>query len=103
PVEHAGGALRSAQDTMPGKPHSNWWATAGGGAAAGFAVGGPVGAAFGAAIGGIASVFGFGTNKAKLKRKAVQTMQRYETALLGIDGSTPRFGSAANGADPGAD
>jgi hypothetical protein len=103
PIEHAGGALKSAQDTMPGKPHSNWLATAGGGAAAGFAVGGPIGAAFGAAIGGIASAFGFGSNKKKLKRQAVQTMQRYETALLGIDGTTPQFGSPSNGTNPGID
>ncbi|SDJ48100.1 hypothetical protein SAMN05192558_116111 [Actinokineospora alba] len=101
PIQDAGGALRSAQDTMPGKPRSAWYATAGGGAAAGFAVGGPVGAAFGAALGGIASAFGFGSNKKKLKRKAVQTMQRFEAAVLGIDGSTPRFGGPATGVNPG--
>jgi uncharacterized protein YukE len=103
PIQDAGGALRSAQDTMPGKPSSAWWAGAGGGAAAGFAVGGPIGAAFGAAIGGIASAFGFGSNKKKLKRKAVQTMQRYEGALLGIDSTTPQFGSPSDGANPGID
>src|SRR6266540_2295916 len=75
PIQDAGGALQSAQSTMPGKPHDSWLAGAGGGAAAGFMVGGPIGAAFGAAIGGIASAFGFGSSKAKLKRKAVQTMQ----------------------------
>lgn len=101
PIQDAGGALRSAQDTMPGKPSSAWYATAGGGAAAGFAVGGPVGAAFGAALGGIASAFGFGSNKKKLKRKAVQTMQRFEAAVLGIDGTTPRFGGPAIGVNPG--
>ncbi|WP_407924357.1 WXG100 family type VII secretion target, partial [Actinokineospora pegani] len=102
PVEDAGGALRSAQSTMPGgNPSSPWLATAGGGAAAGFAVGGPIGAAFGAAIGGIASAFGFGSNKKKMKRKAVQTMTRFETAVLGIDGSTPRFDGPADGVDPG--
>lgn len=103
PIQDAGGALRSAQDTMPGKPSSSWWAGAGGGAAAGFAVGGPVGAAFGAAIGGIASAFGFGSSKKKLKRKAVQTMQRYEGALLGIDGTTPQFGLPSDGGNPGGD
>ncbi|WP_026316516.1 WXG100 family type VII secretion target [Actinokineospora enzanensis] len=102
PIQDAGGALRSAQSTMPGgSPSSPFMATAGGGAAAGFAVGGPVGAAFGAAIGGIASAFGFGSNKKKMKRKAVQTMQRFETAVLGIDGSTPRFGTPSDGVDPG--
>ncbi|MBM7772085.1 uncharacterized protein YukE [Actinokineospora baliensis] len=102
PIQDAGGALRSAQSTMPGgSPSSPFLATAGGGAAAGFAIGGPVGAAFGAAIGGIASAFGFGSNKKKMKRKAVQTMQRFETAVLGIDGTTPRFGRPADGVDPG--
>ncbi|HVK25545.1 MAG TPA: WXG100 family type VII secretion target [Actinokineospora sp.] len=101
PIQDAGGALRSAQDTMPGKPSSAWYATAGGGAAAGFAIGGPVGAAFGAALGGIASAFGFGSNKKKLKRKAVQTMERFEAAVLGIDGATPRFGGPADGVNPG--
>jgi hypothetical protein len=101
PIEDASGALRSAQSTMPGKPHDAWYAGAGGGALAGFAIGGPVGAAFGAAIGGIASAFGFGSNKKKLKRKAVQTMQRYESALLGVDGTTPQFGLPADGVNPG--
>ncbi|MDQ3402455.1 MAG: WXG100 family type VII secretion target [Actinomycetota bacterium] len=101
PIEDAGGALRSAQSAMPGAPSSAWYATAGGGAAAGFAIGGPIGAAFGAALGGIASAFGFGSNKKKLKRKAVQTMQRFEAAALGIDGATPRFERPAEGVDPG--
>jgi hypothetical protein len=101
PIRDASGALKSAQDTMPGMPKNNWLATAGGGAAAGFAVGGPVGAAFGAAIGGIASAFGFGNSKKKMKRKAVQTMERYEGALLGIDQGTPQFGGPADGSNPG--
>ncbi|MFC7613091.1 hypothetical protein ACFQV2_05095 [Actinokineospora soli] len=67
------------------------------------AIGGPIGAAFGAAIGGIASAFGFGSNKKKMKRKAVQTMQRYETALLGVDGTTPQFNAPSDGVDPGTD
>ncbi len=101
PIQDAGGALRSAQDTMPGKPHDNWLASAGGGAAAGFVVAGPIGAAFGAALGGLASAFGFGNKKKKLKRKAVQTMQRYEGALLGVDQTTPQFGLPSDGVDPG--
>jgi hypothetical protein len=101
PIQDASGALRSAQSTMPGKPKDHWYASAGGGAAAGFMIGGPVGAAFGAAIGGLASAFGFGSSKRKLKRKAVQTMQRYETALLGIDGTTPQFSVPADGVNPG--
>jgi len=101
PIMDASGALRSAQDTMPGMPKNNWLATAGGGAAAGFAVAGPIGAAFGAALGGIASAFGFGNKKKKMKRKAVQTMERYEGALLGIDQVTPQFGGPSDGVNPG--
>jgi uncharacterized protein YukE len=101
PITEASDALRSAQDTMPGMPKNNWLATAGGGAAAGFAIGGPIGAAFGAAIGGIASAFGFGSSKKKMKRKAVQTMERYEGALLGIDQTTPQFGRPSDGSNPG--
>ena len=101
PIMDASGALQSAQSTMPGVPKNNWLATAGGGAAAGFAVAGPIGAAFGAAIGGIASAFGFGNKKKKMKRKAVQTMERYEGALLGIDQVTPQFGSPSDGVNPG--
>lgn len=101
PIRDAAGALRSAQDTMPGMPKNNWLSTAGGGAAAGFAVAGPVGAAFGAALGGIASAFGFGNKKKKMKRKAVQTMERFETALLGIDSITPQFPAPEDGANPG--
>lgn len=101
PIRDASGALESAQSTMPGMPKNNWLSTAGGGAAAGFAVAGPIGAAFGAALGGIASAFGFGNKKKKMKRKAVQTMERYEGALLGIDQITPQFPGPTDGANPG--
>ncbi len=100
PVDDSGGALRSAQSTMPGAPKSGFWSglgTAGGAAAAGFAIGGPFGAAAGAVLGGIASAFGFGSSKKKLKKKAVQTMSRYETAILGIDRATPQFGQPQDG------
>ncbi|ALG06700.1 hypothetical protein [Kibdelosporangium phytohabitans] len=100
PVDDSGGALTSAQSTMPGAPKGGLWSglgTAGGAAAAGFAIGGPFGAAAGAVIGGIASAFGFSSNKKKLKRKAVQTMTRYETAIMGIDRATPRFGQPQDG------
>lgn len=99
PVDDSGGALRSAQSTMPGAPKGGFWSglgTAGGAAAAGFAVGGPFGAAAGAVIGGLASAFGFGSSKKKLKRKAVQTMSRYEGAILNIDRATPQFVESAN-------
>jgi hypothetical protein len=93
-IEDASGALRSAQSTMPGAPSSSFWSgfgSAAGGAAAGAMIGGPFGAAAGAMIGGLASVFGFGDNEKKLKRQAVQTMQRYEQAAVGIDTATPGF------------
>lgn len=92
PLQDAAGALRSAQSTMPSPPGGGGWiATAGAGAVAGAAIAGPIGAAVGAAIGGIASVFGFGSNKAELKRRAVQTMQRYEAAGVQVDSTAPQF------------
>src|SRR6201999_731284 len=53
PIQDAGGALRSAQDTMPGMPKNNWLAGAGGGAAAGVMGGGPVGAPLRGGVGGL--------------------------------------------------
>jgi len=92
PLQDSAGALRSAQSTMPAPPGGGGWlGAAGAGAAAGFAIGGPVGAGIGAAIGGIGSAFGFGSNKKKLKRRAVQTMQRYEAAAVQVDSTTPQF------------
>jgi hypothetical protein len=93
-IEDASGALRSAQSTMPGAPSGGFWSgfgTAAGAAAAGAMIGGPFGAAAGAMVGGVASLFGFGDNEKKLKRLAVQTMQRYEQAAMGIDSNSPRF------------
>jgi uncharacterized protein YukE len=92
-VENAGGALRSAQSTMPGQPTNTFWAgfnSAAGGSAAG-AVGGPFGAAAGAMVGGMASMFGASSDQNAQKQQAVQTMQRYETAAMSIDTSTPQF------------
>lgn len=92
PLQDSAGALRSAQSTMPAPPGGGGWlGAAGAGAAAGFAIGGPIGAGIGAAIGGIGSAFGFGSNKKKLKRRAVQTMQRYEAAAVQVDTTTPQF------------
>ena len=101
PIDDSAGALRSAQSTMPGVPHNNWLASAGGGAAAGFMVAGPFGAAAGAVLGGIASVFGFGNKKKEMKKKAVQTMTRFEQAAMGIDGSTPSYRGPEDGVTPG--
>jgi hypothetical protein len=106
-IEDASGALRSAQSTMPGAPSSGFFAgfgSAAGGAAAGALIGGPFGAAAGAVIGGLASAFGFGSSEKKLKRQAVQTMQRYEQAALGIDTATATFAAPTAGVagDPDA-
>jgi uncharacterized protein YukE len=97
PIDHAAGALRSAQQQMPAPPDGFDWSSLGGGAAAGFAMGGPVGAGIGAMIGGVGSLFGGASKKKKLKRRAVQTMQRFETAAIDVDGTTPAFMGPANG------
>jgi hypothetical protein len=103
PVEHAAGALRSAQQQMPAPPEGFSWGSLAGGAAAGAAFGGPAGAAIGAVLGGVGSFFASASKKRKLKRRAVQTMQRFETAALDVDGSTPAFGGpAAGGGGAGA-
>ncbi|HEX6346110.1 PPE domain-containing protein [Umezawaea sp.] len=102
PIDSAAGALRSAQQQMPAPPGGFSWSALGGGAAAGFAVGGPIGAGIGAMIGGIGSVFGGASKKRKLKRRAVQTMQRFENAAMDVDGTTPAFTGPATGPGGGA-
>lgn len=92
-IENAGGALRSAQATMPGQPTNPFWSSynaAAGGSSAG-AAGGPVGAAAGAMSGGLTSMFGASANQNADKQQAVQTMQRFEQAAMSIDTSTPQF------------
>ena len=97
PIDHAAGALRSAQQQMPAPPEGFSWSSLGGGAAAGFAMGGPIGAGIGAMIGGIGSMFGGASKKRKLKRRAVQTMERFETAAIDVDSTTPAVGGPAPG------
>lgn len=101
PIDHAAGALRSAQQQMPAPPGGFSLSSLGGGAAAGFAVGGPLGAGIGAMIGGIGSMFGGASKKRKLKRRAVQTMERFETAAIDVDSTTPAFGGPAVGGGGG--
>lgn len=94
-VEDSGGALQSAQNTMPGQPTNVFWSsfnTAADGSTAGSAAG-PVGSAAGAMTGGLTSVFGAGSDQAAQKQQAVQTMQRYEQAAMSIDSATPAFTS----------
>lgn len=114
PIQDAAGALRSAQSMMPGSPGGSFFSGFGGaagGAAIGMMIGGPFGAAAGAMMGGLASMFGFGSNQDQLKQQAVQSMQRYEQAGMNIDPSTPQFtapgtgitgfGSTSGGVAPG--
>lgn len=92
-VEDSGGALQSAQNTMPGQPTNSFWSaynTAADGASTGSA-GGPFGAAAGAMSGGLTSVFGSDSDSQAQKQQAVQTMQRYEQAAMSIDTGTPTF------------
>ncbi|WP_073480784.1 WXG100 family type VII secretion target [Streptoalloteichus hindustanus] len=97
PIDDAAGALRAAQQQMPAPPGGFNWASLAGGAAAGMAFGGPIGAGIGAVLGGIGSVFGGRSKKRKLKRWAVQTMQRFESAAVGVDNSTPAFRGPGKG------
>ncbi|KAA2264072.1 WXG100 family type VII secretion target [Solihabitans fulvus] len=102
PLDHAAGALRSAQTQMPAPPDGFSWSSLFGGAAGGFAVGGPIGAGIGAMIGGIGSLFGGASKRRKLKRRAVQTMERFENAGQSVDSSTPQFGGPSNASAGGA-
>jgi hypothetical protein len=53
--------------------------------------GSPMGGAVGATAAGSRSAFADQAEQAEAKRVAVETMQRFETATVGIDRSTPRF------------
>jgi hypothetical protein len=105
-VEDAGGALRSAQSTMPSLaagplPVGGFNPAAGGAAAA--TAGGPMGAASGALLGGLSSVFASSAANTAQKQQAVQTMQRYEQAAVTIDTGTPQFATPvawSGGTDP---
>jgi hypothetical protein len=93
-VEDAGGALRSAQSTMPSlasvvAPAVGFNPAAGAALAA--AAGGPMGVASGALVGGLTSMFDAGAGSTATKQQAVQTMQRYEQAATTIDTNTPQF------------
>lgn len=95
PIDEAAGALKAAQEAMPALPSTPPAAVPGaatGGAADAAAVtGSPLAAAIGATAEGSASGFTAQAERAELKRVAVETMQRFETAAVGIDRSTPRF------------
>lgn len=116
PIQESAGALKAAQEAMP-KIAATLPADAGAmpvqadgttqSAAAAFQqqpasaplnaqrvsalTGTPTGAAVGATAAGARSAFAAQAEQADAKRVAVETMQRFETAAVGIDRATPRF------------
>ncbi len=96
PIEEAAGALKSAQETMPKLPATPpqtvpGSATQGAGAAQAVTGGSPLGAAVGATAAGSESAFQAQAQQEEMKRVAVETMQRFEAAAVGIDQATPQF------------
>ena len=96
PIEEAAGALKSAQEAMPKLPETPPAAVPGSapeGADRAQLVteGSPLGAAVGATAAGSESAFAAQAEQEQLKRVAIETMQRFEQAAVGIDQATPRF------------
>jgi hypothetical protein len=96
PIEEAAGALKSAQEAMPKLPQTPPAAVPGSapeGADRAQLVteGSPLGAAVGATAAGSESAFAAQAEQEQLKRVAIETMQRFEQAAVGIDQATPRF------------
>ncbi|TDV47158.1 hypothetical protein [Actinophytocola oryzae] len=96
PIDEAAGALKSAQDAMPRLPATPPQAVPGsaplGAEAASSATdGSPLGAAVGATAAGSESAFQAQAEQEEMKRVAVETMQRFEAAAVGIDQATPQF------------
>jgi hypothetical protein len=101
PIEEAAGALKSAQEAMPKLPEvppTTLPASAPRGAeqAALVTDGSPLGAAVGATAAGSESAFEAQAQQEELKRVAVETMQRFEAAAVGIDQATPQFEAQSN-------
>ncbi|GAB3436635.1 WXG100 family type VII secretion target [Actinophytocola sediminis] len=95
PIDDAAGALQAAQAAMPALPVTPPpelpGAAPAGAAEAAALTGSPVAAAIGATSAGSTSGFAAHAEQAELKQVAVETMQRFETAAVGIDRTTPRF------------
>jgi len=96
PIEETAGALKSAQEAMPKLPAVPPQAVPGSaprGAEEASLVteGSPLGAAVGATAAGSESAFQAQAEQEELKQVAVETMQRFEAAALGIDQATPLF------------
>lgn len=108
PIEEAAGALKSAQEAMPKLPETPpqtvpGSAPRGADAAAGVTDGSPLGAAVGATAAGSESAFEAQAQQEEMKRIAVETMQRFEAAAVGIDQATPRFEGASTVLRPRVD
>jgi hypothetical protein len=94
PIDEAAGALKSAQDAMPQLPPATSLpgsAPQGAADAAAATEGSQLGAAVGATAAGSESAFGAHAEQEELRQVAIETMQRFEAAALGIDQATPRF------------
>lgn len=95
PIDEAAGALKAAQEAMPklppvppaalpgSAPHAATEATD--------LTGSPLGAAVGGTAAGSQSAFEAQAQQEELKRVAVETMQRFEAAAVGIDRATPQL------------
>jgi hypothetical protein len=95
PIEEAAGALKAAQEAMPPLPTTPPAPFPGAAPHGAAEVGALTGSALGAAVGATAESadggFAAQAEQEELKRVAVETMQRFEAAALGIDRATPRF------------
>ncbi|HEV7648023.1 MAG TPA: hypothetical protein VGP26_07675 [Actinophytocola sp.] len=95
PIDESAGALKAAQEAMPTLPGVAPVAQPGSAPInaeqAAALTGSPLGAAVGATAAGSRSAFASQAEQAAAKRVAVETMQRFEHAAVGIDRATPRF------------
>lgn len=108
PIEEAAGALKSAQEAMPKLPTVPPAALPGSAPraadeAALVTEGSPLGAAVGATAGGAESAFQAQAQQEEMKRVAIETMQRFELAAVGIDRATPQFEEASTQLRPRVD
>jgi hypothetical protein len=98
PIEDAAGALEAAQAQMPELPAvTPAVGSAPHGALLGHEAAGPLGEAIGGVTEGSQSPAQAAEEEAKLKRQAVETMRRFETAAMGIDESIPQFAGPGSG------
>jgi len=107
PIDEAAGALRAAQAAMPAlppvPPPSQPGSAPLGAAEAVDLTGSPLGGAVGGASVGSQSAFDTAAQQEELKRVAVETMQRFESAAIGIDQTTPQFATRSSELRPRPD